>query len=108
LNLDLSTWLDAQEEAGAADVPADEFELQVGTPGAPEDLTRDFEFEVFKGFEVIVTTSSPHKGKTQFEGALHSRDAKSVVINKTGRLQKIPRELVESVRLPKAKDGDRL
>jgi hypothetical protein len=38
---------------------------------------------------------------------LHSRDAANVVLNLTGRLFKVPREIVESVRLPKAKDGDR-
>lgn len=107
LNRALSEWLDAEEEGGASDLPAGEFDLEVGTPGAPEALTRDFEFEVFKGFDVLVTTREPHKGKTLFEGALHSRDDKCVVINNTGRLQRIPRELVEEVRLPKAKDGDR-
>ncbi|KAJ1641226.1 hypothetical protein T492DRAFT_921065 [Pavlovales sp. CCMP2436] len=106
LNKALSSWLDDEEAKGAADLPAGEFELEVGTPGAPETLTRDFEFEVFKGFDVTVTTTEPHKGKSRFEGALHSRDEKSVVLNMVGRLTKIPRELVEEVRLPKAKDGD--
>ncbi|KAG8463125.1 hypothetical protein KFE25_011122 [Diacronema lutheri] len=106
LNFALSAWLDAEEEAGAADLPPGEFELEVGTPGAPDVLTRDIEFEVFKGFDVTITTSEPHKGKTRFEGALHSRDGAHVVLNRTGRLVKIPRAICAEVRLPAARDGD--
>lgn len=40
LNVALSEWLDAQEAAGAADVPTGEFELEVGTPGVREELTQ--------------------------------------------------------------------
>ena len=40
--------------------------------------------------------------KTKFEGTLVGRDAEFVTINLKGRLQKIPIELVEAVRLPTA------
>jgi len=107
LNSGLSAWLDEQEEAGAPDLPGGMFDLIVSTPGASDTLTTDNEFEVFKGFDVVVRTREPVKGKTIFEGSLHSRDEEWVRINKMGRIVKLPREAVDTVVLPKAKDGDR-
>lgn len=108
LNRRLSDWLDQQEEAEAPDLPAGNFDLEVTTPGASDTLSTDREFEAFKGFDVTVTTSAPHKGKSSFAGTLHSRDEKHVCLNLRGRMVRVPRELVEAVTLPAARDGDKL
>lgn len=98
----LSVALEALLDGGAIPVPADAYTLEVGTPGAPSVLTRDFEFEVFKSFPVTVRTTEVWRKADRFTGALHSRTEAAVVLNLKGRLLKIPRELVAEVRLPTA------
>lgn len=98
----LSLALEALLDGGAIAVPADAYTLEVGTPGAPSVLTRDFEFEVFKSFPVTVTTTEVWRKADRFSGTLHSRTDAAVVLNLKGRLLKIPRELVAEVRLPTA------
>lgn len=98
----VSTALEALLDGGAIPVPADAYTLEVGTPGAPAVLTRDFEFEVFKSFPVTVRTTEVWRKADRFEGTLHSRTDAAVVLNLKGRLLKIPRELVAEVRLPTA------
>lgn len=88
-------------ETALAELPP--FMLEVSTPGLSTDLTTDRDFITFKGFEVNVETSEPHKGKTKFNGTLVGRDDESVTINNKGRLSKLPRALVTLVQLPKAK-----
>ena len=78
------------------------FVLQVSSPGVSNTLSSDKDFAAFKGFDVTVTTNAEFKKKTKFEGTLVGRDAEFVTINLKGRLQKIPIELVEAVRLPTA------
>ena len=56
----------------------------------------------YSAVPVTVTTNAEFKKKTKFEGTLIGRDAEFVTINLKGRLQKIPIELVEAVRLPTA------
>ena len=70
--------------------------------GVSNTLSSDKDFAAFKGFDVTVTTNAEFKKKTKFEGTLVGRDAEFVTINLKGRLQKIPIELVEAVRLPTA------
>ena len=98
----LSGALEALLDAGTIPVPADAWTLEVGTPGAPAALTRDFEFEVFKSFPVTVRTTETWRKADRFAGTLHSRTDAAVVLNLKGRLLKIPRAIVAEVRLPTA------
>jgi len=98
----LSGALEALLDAGTIPVPADAWMLEVGTPGAPAVLTRDFEFEVFKSFPVTVRTTETWRKADRFSGTLHSRTEAAVVLNLKGRLLKIPRDIVAEVRLPTA------
>mmetsp|Transcript_22526 Transcript_22526/g.32443 ORF Transcript_22526/g.32443 Transcript_22526/m.32443 type:complete len:181 (-) Transcript_22526:127-669(-) len=83
------------------------FSLIVSTAGIRDVLTQDFEFNVFKGFSIIITTSEEFKGKRELTGSLHGRDEKHVRLNKKGRIIKIPRRIVTSVELTEAKsEGD--
>jgi len=107
LNKHLSGYIDAQSEDDTVDA-LPPFLLEVSSPGLSSVLTKDIDFTVFKGFPVTATTTEPFKGKTKWEGTLMGRDDESVSINLKGRTQKIPRGIVEEVRLPssKAEAGD--
>ena len=101
LNSALSGFIDAQADSDAlAALPP--FLLEVSSPGIGSLLTCDRDYEAFKGFGVVVTTSEPFKNKTAWEGTLVGRDEKELTINLKGRLQKIPTELIAEVRLPDA------
>ena len=100
LNQRLSGFLDNAGGDTIESMPA--FVLQVSSPGVSNTLSSDKDFAAFKGFDVTVTTNAEFKKKTMFEGTLVGRDAEFVTINLKGRLQKIPIELVEAVRLPTA------
>jgi len=96
----LNDVLDSDE---GLEVPAEKYSLEVSTPGVRDELAEDFEFEVFKGFHVVITTSEPVKGKSSFAGALQGRSDKDVLLNQKGKIKKIPRDVVQSVKL--TKDG---
>jgi ribosome maturation factor RimP len=79
------------------------FEILVASPGIGEVLRTDQDFISFKGFLVTVTTTEEYKKKTKFEGTLVERLEDVVSISQKGRIVKIPRELIDQVRLPKPK-----
>ena len=97
------------DESGVAFVPP--YTLEVGSRGISNELTRDADYVVYKGFQVTLTTSSEFKGRTVFDDvSLHGRDEKAVTLNSKGRLIAVPRELVESVCLKQLdlEDGDEI
>ena len=73
--------------------------LEISSPGLSEILSSDRDFEVFKGFGVIVTLSEPFKGRTEWLGTLQKRDESKVWLSQKGRPVKLPREIVEQVKL---------
>ena len=97
------------DASGVAFVPP--YTLEVGSRGISNELSRDADFLVYKGFQVTLTTSSEFKGRTVFDGvSLHGRDEKAVTLNSKGRLIAVPRELVASVCLKQLdlEDGDEI
>jgi len=70
--------------------------------GIGEYLTTDRDFITFKGFPVTVTTSEEYKKKINFDGNVIGRDDTHVILSLKGRLIKIPRGIVASVKLPKS------
>ena len=52
---------------------------------------------------IAVTTTEDFKKKTLFEGSLIERSDEHVVVSLKGRIVKVPRKVIASVRLPKAK-----
>jgi hypothetical protein len=79
-------------------------EIEVTTPGASDEL-QGIMFESYKGFDVLVESYDP-KCKEKLivvEGKLVERNDEQTVINVKGRLRKFRNELVQSVKLPKAK-----
>ena len=77
----------------------DAYVLEISSPGISRELTSDREFISFKGFSVIVTSSSPHKGQQEWTGQLIRRDDTTLYLNIKGREVEVPRSLVTKVQL---------
>ncbi|MFY8148990.1 MAG: ribosome assembly cofactor RimP [Prochlorococcaceae cyanobacterium] len=80
--------------------------LEITSPGIGEDLRDDRDFRSFRGFPVAVTYQDARGERTTREGLLLERDAEEVRLNQRGRIVRIPRSAVLSVRLiqPEASD----
>lgn len=77
----------------------DAYVLEISSPGISRELTSDREFISFKGFAVIVSASSPHKGQQEWTGQLIRRDDTNLYLNIKGREVEIPRSLIAKVQL---------
>lgn len=82
--------------------PSEEYTLEVSSPGTRDVLTKDREFEAFKGFQIRVATTEFFKKKSVFEGTLHGRTKDKVMVNVKGRIVAIPRHIVADVKLQAA------
>lgn len=82
-----------------SEVIPDAYVLEVSSPGVSDQLSRDRDFIVFKGFPVEVVLSEPHRGKREWMGKLNGRDETSVYLNRKGKAIALPRELVQLVQL---------
>jgi len=78
-------------------------EMSHATPRFEQALTTDADFGTWKSFEVVVTMTEVYKGKQEFRGSLLGRTDEEVLLNQRGRTRRLPRRLVEGVRLPKAR-----
>jgi ribosome maturation factor RimP len=88
-----------EEKLDAVDIIPDAYVLEISSPGISRELTTDREFISFKGFSVIVRTSEPYEGHTEWRGQLIRRDETGVYLNQKGRAIAIPVELVSRVQL---------
>lgn len=88
-----------EEKLDALDLIPDTYVLEVSSPGISRELTTDREFISFKGFPVVVRTSEPYEGHTEWRGQLVRRDDTEVCLNQKGRAIAIPRQLVVRVQL---------
>jgi ribosome maturation factor RimP len=88
-----------EEKLDALDLIPDTYVLEVSSPGISRELTTDREFIAFKGFSVMVKTSEPYEGHTEWHGQLIRRDDTGVYLNQKGREIAIPRPLVFRVQL---------
>lgn len=93
---------DALEAAGLIEAP---YVLEVSSPGIGEELLSDRDFVSFRGFPVEVRCRDASGAERRHEGLLLERDATSVRLNVRGRIQRIPREQTERVRLISPRDG---
>lgn len=94
-----------QDEVGL--LIAETHEIEVTTPGAPEellDLLSSPVWESYKGFDVQAQFMDPKTKKLKtIDGRLHDRTNEFTVLNIKGRMKKLKNESVLSVKLPKAK-----
>ena len=91
---------------------AETHEIEVTTPGASDVLVGDVMFNAYRGFDVIAEVREVNKktGKEKkklVEGRLVERNVDVTIINVKGRMSKFKNELVDCVRLPKAKKEKR-
>lgn len=87
-------------------VPVEAYTLEVSTPGTADVLTKEREFEAFKGFAITVKTSEVFKKKDTFVGTLKNRDDEKLSLNVKGRILTIPRVIIAEVRLDTPKEEE--
>lgn len=63
-----------------ADPIEEAYRLEVSSPGIDRPLTRQQDFEDFKGFDARIKLAVPHNGRKQFEGRLVGLLGQDVVI----------------------------
>jgi ribosome maturation factor RimP len=73
--------------------------LEVSSPGVSKELTEDRDFISFKGFSVIVTTSTPEQDKKEWRGSLQGRDTEAVYLSQKGKAIAIPSNSIVKVEL---------
>ena len=73
--------------------------LEISSPGIGELLASDRDFQTFRGFPVEVTHTDQDASEQRLEGLLHERDADTLQINIRGRIKRLPRDHVITVRL---------
>ncbi len=73
--------------------------LEISSPGISRQLNSDREFEAFKGFAVIVTTTEGEGAEKQRRGKLQGRDESTIYLNQKGRVISLPRSEVVRVQL---------
>ena len=88
-----------EERLDELDLIPDAYVLEISSPGISRELSTDREFIAFKGFSVLVVTSEPYAGHTEWRGKLIRRDETGVHLNQKGRAIAIPLELVARVQL---------
>lgn len=82
---------------------AEVYEIEVTTPGAPDELS-GIMWESYRGFDVICKQVDQKTKKVKtVEGRLVERTGDFTVINIKGRMKKMKNDTVLSVKLPKAK-----
>jgi ribosome maturation factor RimP len=78
-------------------------ELILTSPGAPDVLETQRQFDAFRGFDVVVETQDPFDSNRTLRGKLVDRNSMDLIINKKGRKVTIPLNFVKCVRLPPAR-----
>jgi ribosome maturation factor RimP len=78
----------------AADPMADNYVLEISSPGIDRPLTRPEDYQRFAGYEARVELSAPIEGRRRFKGLLHGLEGKDVVMEVTGE------KGIQRVRLP--------
>ncbi len=73
--------------------------LEISSPGLSDVLQTDRDYDTFKGFPIEVIFRNEKNSKLIKSGLLHQRSHEHLLINIKGRMSKIPRKDVISVRL---------
>ena len=73
--------------------------LEISSPGIGETLLSHRDFQTFRGFPVEVVHRDRDDKEQRLEGLLLERDEDTLQINIRGRIKRLPRDHVLSVRL---------
>ena len=97
----------ALDDGGVGLQIAENHEIEVTTPGAPDELS-GIMWDVYQGFDVICEHRDPKTAKLKkIDGRLQERNSEFTVINIKGRMKKLKNVDIISVKLPKAKKEKR-
>ena len=75
-------------------------ELVLSSPGPPDVIETQRQFDAYRDHPVIVETQDPFESNRTLKGRLVDRNAMDLVINNKGRMVTIPLNFVKCVRLP--------
>lgn len=78
-------------------------EIVLTSPGAPDVLETQSQFDAHRGCDVAVDTQDPWESNRTLRGKLLDRNSMDVLINQNGRMVTIPLNFVRCVRLPHLK-----
>lgn len=87
------------EKLEAEETIPDAYVLEVSSPGVSKELIDDRDFVSFKGFSVIVTTSTLEQKNKEWRGSLQGRDAEAVYLSQKGKAVTIPLDSIIKVEL---------
>ena len=82
-----------------AQLLSEAYVLEISSPGIGETLSSDRDFQTFRGFPVDVVHRDKEGTEQRLEGLLLERDDDTLQINIRGRIKRLPRDHVLSVRL---------
>mmetsp|Transcript_27785 Transcript_27785/g.67603 ORF Transcript_27785/g.67603 Transcript_27785/m.67603 type:complete len:395 (-) Transcript_27785:1540-2724(-) len=78
-------------------------EIVLCSPGAPDVLETQKDFDSHRGRDVAVETVDPWDSNRTLRGKLLDRNSMDILINQKGRMVTIPQNFVKCVRLPNEK-----
>jgi len=87
------------EALEASNLFADDYILEISSPGIGDYLLVDRDYKTFKGFPVEVTFKDEGNSELRKVGLLSARSSEHVQLNIKGKMNRIPRENVIGVRL---------
>ena len=87
------------EALESAQLLTEAYVLEISSPGIGETLSSDRDFQTFRGFPVEVVHRDRDDTKQRLEGLLLDRDEDTLQINIRGRIKRLPRDHVLTVRL---------
>ena len=83
----------------ASELITEAYVLEISSPGIGEQLASDRDFQTFRGFPVEVVHRANDEAEQRVEGLLLERDDTTLQINIRGRIKRLARDHVISVRL---------
>ncbi len=87
------------EAIDSSKLVSESYVLEISSPGIEEHLVSDRDFQTFRGFPVEVTYLDSVNTEKNQTGLLLKRSADHVLLNIKGKMSRIPRDSVTSVRL---------
>jgi ribosome maturation factor RimP len=77
-------------------------EIVLTSPGSPDVLETQSQFDEHRGYEVIVETQDPWESNRTLRGKLVDRNSMDIIMNQKGRMVTVPLNFVKCVRLKQA------
>lgn len=96
---DLSALLDVEEEELGAEALAQQYTLEVSSPGLDRPLRHEADYRRFAGRLAKVVTTAPLDGQSAFAGRLRGVEDGQVVLEEGRRTHRVPLERIKRAQL---------